>query len=110
MIATWAEEEISGVKLGDERLNERFAILLSDLGRRPTLSTPAACRGRAETKAAHRFFNNDKATFERVLEPHIAQTKERMAGQEIVLLVQDTTEVALTRPCGKVVSDHFIVE
>ena len=75
-----------------------MAILLSDLGNRPILSIPAACGGRAEMKAAYRFFNNDKVTFEKVIEPHIAQTKERMAAQKIVLLVQDTTEVDLTRP------------
>jgi hypothetical protein len=49
-------------------------------------------------KAAYRFFNNDKVTFENVIEPHIARTKERIAAQRIVLLVQDTTEVDLTRP------------
>ena len=49
-------------------------------------------------KAAYRFFDNDKVTFEKVIEPHIARTKERMAEQKVVLLVQDTTEVDLTRP------------
>ena len=89
---------IRGAHFGDERLDDRMAILLSDLGNRPILSIPAACGGRAEMKAAYRFFNNDKVTFEKVIEPHIAQTKERMAAQKIVLLVQDTTEVDLTRP------------
>ena len=73
-------------------------MLLSDLGNRPNLSIPAACGGRAEMKAAYRFFDNDKVTFEKVIEPHIARTKERMAEQKVVLLVQDTTEIDLTRP------------
>jgi hypothetical protein len=98
MIAPWAKEECAGVHFGDERLDDRMAILLSDLGNRPYLSIPAACGGRAETKAAYRFFDNDKTTFEKVIEPHIAQTKDRMAAQKTVLLVQDTTEVDLTRP------------
>ena len=33
-------------------------------------------------KAAYRFFDNEKVTFEKVLEPHIAKTKERMAATE----------------------------
>jgi hypothetical protein len=49
-------------------------------------------------KAAYRFFDNDKSTFDKVIEPHIAQTKNRMAAQKLVLLVQDTTEIDLTRP------------
>ena len=98
MIAPWAKEESARAHFGDERLDDRMAILLSDLGNRPFLSIPAACGGRAEMKAAYRFFDNGKVTFEKVIEPHIAQTKDRMAAQKIVLLVQDTTEVDLTRP------------
>jgi hypothetical protein len=98
MIAPWAKEEVCQADLGDERLDDRLAILLSDLGTRPNLSIPAACGGRAETKAAYRFFDNEKVTFENVMEPHIARTKERMAEHTVVLMVQDTTEADLTRP------------
>lgn len=98
MIAPWAEEEAALADFGDKRLDDRLVTLLSDLGSRPNLSIPAACGGRAEMKAAYGFFDNDKVTFEKVIAPHIAQTKERMAQQNVVLLVQDTTEVDLTRP------------
>jgi Transposase DNA-binding/Transposase Tn5 dimerisation domain len=98
MIAPWAEVEVGGADLGDTRLDDRFAILLSTLGSRPNLSIPAACCGRAEIKAAYRFFDNDKVTFEKVIAPHVAKTKERMAEHEVVLLVQDTSEIDLTRP------------
>ena len=98
MIAPWALDEVAGAKLGDKRLDARFAIVLSSLGDRPVLSIPAACGGRAEMKGAYRFFDNEKVAFETVLEPHIAKTKERMTEQKAVLLVQDTTEVDLTRP------------
>jgi hypothetical protein len=49
-------------------------------------------------EAAYRFFDNDKVTFDKVLEPHIARTRRRVAEQKVALLVQDTTEVELTRP------------
>jgi hypothetical protein len=98
MIAPWAREEVEGADLGDERLNERLITLLSELGNRPNLSIPAACGGRAEMKAAYRFFDNDKATLAKVIEPHVAQTVQRLAKQEVALLVQDTTEIDLTRP------------
>src|SRR5438067_13276424 len=98
MIAPWAVQEMATADFGDERLDDRVAVLLSDLGSKPNLSIPAACCGRAEMKAAYRFFDNDKVTFLKVLEPHIIQTKERMAEHNLVLLVQDTTEIDLTRP------------
>jgi Transposase DNA-binding/Transposase Tn5 dimerisation domain len=98
MLAPWAVDEVAAADFGDRRLDARVAMLLSALGDRPTLSIPAACGGRAEMKAAYRFFDNEKVVFERVIEPHIAKTKERIAAQPAVLLVQDTTEVDLTRP------------
>jgi len=102
MIAPWAMEEMETVNLGDERLDARLEILLSALGKRPNLSIPAACGGHAEMKAAYRFFDNDKVTFEKVIEPHVAKTKTRLSEQKVVLLVQDTTEIDLTRPAQQV--------
>jgi hypothetical protein len=98
MIAPWARDEVRTVDLGDERLDARVATLLSALGNRPNLSIPAACRGRAEMEAAYRFFDNDKVTFGKVLEPHSDRTLERLAQQKVALLVQDTSEIDLTRP------------
>ena len=72
------------------------------MGSRPNLSIPAACGGRAEMQAAYRFFDNDKVTFAKVLEPHIERTRERMAQQETVLLVQDTSEIDLTWRDGEI--------
>jgi len=98
MIAPWAEQEMAGVDLGDTRLNIRAEKLLTELGNRPNLSIPAACGGRAEMKAAYRFFNNEKVTFDKVIEPHVNCTIKRMAAHKVVLIPQDTTEVDVTRP------------
>jgi hypothetical protein len=98
MIAPWAKEELENADLGDQRLDARLELLLSALGNRPNLSIPAACGGRAEMEAAYRFFDNEKVTFDKVLQPHIARTGQRLAEQKVVLLVQDTSEMDLTRP------------
>lgn len=103
MIAPWVKEEVATVDLGDERLDARVAMVLSALGSRPNLSIPAACGGRTEMQAVYRFFDNDKVTFEKVLEPHIQRTRQRLAEQPVVLLVQDTSEIDLTRPEQEVV-------
>lgn len=98
MLAPWVMDELKAADLHDKRLNERFLEIVDRLGKHPTASIPAACGGAAEIAAAYRWFDNDKVTFERVLEPHHAATCDRIAAQSEVLVVQDTTEVDLTRP------------
>jgi hypothetical protein len=97
MISLWAQQEVAAADLDDERLDRRAAVVLSSLGDRPNLSIPAACGGHAETQAAYRFFDNPKVTFDKVLAPHVQQTLERVKKQKVALLVQDTTEIDLTR-------------
>jgi hypothetical protein len=98
MLAPWVIDEMKDVDLKDKRLNDRLAEVLSQLAAHPTASIPAACGGYAETAAAYRLFDNQKVGFENVLQPHIDATRRRMADHPVVLLVQDTTEIDLTRP------------
>lgn len=97
-MATWAEKEMAGVDFHDRRLNKRCVKLLENLGKQPQASIPAACRGRKEMDAAYHFFENGKVSPTGIFEPHIDRTIERIKGQETVLLVQDTTELDVTRP------------
>lgn len=94
----WITNELKTANLKDGRLNNRFSKILKVLSERPNVSIPAACGGHTETMAAYRFFDNDKATFEKILKPHRDATERRIAEQEVVLCVQDTTELDLTRP------------
>ena len=48
--------------------------------------------------AAYRFTDNENVTFDKILAPHAAGTIKRMTEHPVVLVVQDTTEVDLTRP------------
>jgi len=98
MLAPWVIDEMQTANLKDKRLDERLREVLSQLAERPTASIPAACGGYAETAAAYRFFDNEKVNFDNVLRPHLDATRRRIAEQKIILLVQDTTEVDLTRP------------
>jgi hypothetical protein len=98
MLVPWVTEEMKTADLKDKRLNARLIKLLSALGERPTASIPAACGGFNEMIAAYRFFDNEKVTYKRLLEPHQERTVQRIAEQRVVLLVQDTTELDFTRP------------
>lgn len=98
MLTSWAVDEMKTADLNDKRLNNRLRAILSDLGAHPTASIPAASGGYAETAAAYRFFDNEKVSFDNVLQPHIDATRIRIAAQPVAILVPDTTEVDLTRP------------
>lgn len=95
-------DEVVGAEFGDRRLNRRLVKIVEELGASPPLGIPAATERRAEMEAAYRFFDNDKVSPEKILQPHIDATMERIAQCDLVLLVQDTTELDLTRPTQQV--------
>ena len=98
MLAPWVMDEVKTADFNDRRLNNRLAEVLDELAARPTASIPAACGGRAEMDGAYRLFANPKTSFEKVLQPHVDATRQRIAAEAIVLLVQDTSEIDVTRP------------
>ena len=91
MDLTWAQEELAGIELGDARLEKRAAVLLDELGKKPSASIPMACGGWGETMAAYRFLGNEKCHWADILAPHTACTQARMANHPVVLCIQDTT-------------------
>lgn len=98
----WIEEELQTSDFGDERLDERFKILTDRLSQKPSVSIPAACGAWPETMAAYRFFDNQRVEEQEVLKPHQDATLERIRDQDVVLLIQDTTEIDVTRREEKV--------
>jgi hypothetical protein len=101
-MATWIDEELATLDLGDDLLNQRQKRVLERLAARPSVSLPAACQGWTETQGAYRFFNHPRVTAEAVLQPHRDATIRRMAEHPVALLVQDTTELDFTRPQRRV--------
>lgn len=86
-------EELKGIDLGDERLNQRSTLLLETLAADPAASVNSACGGWGETMAAYRFFDNSSVTPDLILQPHIEATKRRIKEHPVVLIAQDTTEL-----------------
>jgi len=89
----WAEAEFGQAPLRDQRLVERLCILSRDLYARPRAQLPEACGSRAKTKAAYRFFDNRRVTMPAILQSHYQATAQRVAQEQIVLAVQDTTSL-----------------
>jgi len=94
---TWVDDELATADLGDQRLNQRFRLVLDRLSQKPSLKFPAACRGQAEIQAAYRFLDNDRVTADKVLAPHRTATLARLRAQPVALLIQDTTDLDVTR-------------
>lgn len=91
-------DELSTADCGDKRLNKRAAKMVEALAHYPNLSIPSVFKSKAEIEASYRFFDNERVTPEKILGPHIEATFQRIAAVDLALLVQDTTEIDLTRP------------
>jgi hypothetical protein len=89
-------DELADLDLGDARLNKRACKLIETLGSQPDRSIPTACGHWDQTKAAYRFFDSPKVSAQNILQPHIACTVERMMQHDVVLAIQDTTELDYT--------------
>lgn len=90
---SWVDDEFEQLNLGDQRLNHRTKRVVEALEAAPQVSLPRALGGWSEVKGAYRLFANAEVTPEELLSPHIAMTHKRMAGQPVVLCLNDTTEV-----------------
>ena len=89
-------QEFVGINLGDERLNRRAIVVLETLAADPAASINSAVDGWSDTMAAYRFFNNRKVDPDEILAAHRKATEDRIAEQDVVLVVQDTTELDFT--------------
>jgi transposase-like protein/transposase Tn5 family protein len=95
-LTTWAEHELRHADLPDARLNKRLARLVADLSARPAASVPEAAVDWAPTKAAYRFFDNDRVEADAIRRPHCRATLERLPTDGPLLAIQDTTELDFT--------------
>lgn len=96
--ASWVAGEIAGCKFQDARLGKRLGSLLQQLSDGVGRTVPLACQDWASTKAAYRFFDNDRVDERTILAGHFQATRERvnaLAGP--VLVLHDTTEFSYMR-------------
>lgn len=91
-------EEMSGCDFGDQRLNKRVRSIADTFSCHPNVSIPAAFSSRSDLEACYRFFDNENVNPDKILLPHVEATYKRIDRFDFVLLVQDTTEIDLTRP------------
>ena len=98
MSAFILSDELRDCNFGDARLNKRARKVIDALGQKPNISIPPAFVGRADIEACYRLMDNESIRPEKVLQPHAEATYKRVEREDFVLIVQDTTEIDLTRP------------
>ena len=82
----WVESEIGAWYFADERLAKRFGTLLEMLTRRVGDSLPAACEDWENTKAAFRFFSNDRVIKQEILAGHFECRPTRQTEHKLQVL------------------------
>jgi hypothetical protein len=100
----WIDREIAGCEFRDARLGDRFRKLLAQLGSAMGQSIPLVCQDWANTKAAYRFFSNDRVSEADILAGHFQSTRDRAAatdGHRLVL--HDTTEFTYQRESSEAI-------
>lgn len=88
---SWAKNEFLSVDLGDERLNKRLLNISERFAQSPLSPINNACDNWAETKAAYRFFRNEKVNYKEITKSHIEATRERCRDYPTILAIQDTS-------------------
>jgi len=97
MVENWVAEEFTTLDLGDARLDRRakqFVSQAAGIGN----SNPDRCRAAGSLKALYRMTDNPKVDAGTLFESHNDASIKRCSEQPMVYLVQDTTEVDLTKP------------
>src|SRR5271170_659001 len=92
--AEWIDNEFVGCEFEDVRHGKRLRQLLEQLSSRVGATTPWACQDWANTKAAYRFFDNERISESNILAGHFACTRERFSASHgfPLLVLHDTTE------------------
>jgi Transposase DNA-binding len=107
---SWLDRELAGCAFVDARLGRRLRQLLERLGGALGGSLPLACQDWAATKAAYRFFSNDRVSEAQILAGHFRATRDRFAATDgMILVVQDTTEFTFRRERAEAVGVTYRV-
>ena len=94
----WLDEELAGRRLGDGSLDRRLRQLVERMDAGFGESIPLACQDWAGTKAAYRFFSNERVSEEDILRGHFDATRHRFAASDgPILVLHDTTEFSWRR-------------
>jgi len=97
----WAAEELRYVDLGDKRRKKRLIKIVENLALQPGASIPQASKNMASTTATYDFFSSPYFQPSQIIEAQAKSARDRMKKGEIVLAIQDTTNLDFTTQKAK---------
>lgn len=98
---TWGQQELADADLGDARLNKRLINIVENLSAQPDASVPTASGDWAATKATYEFWKSPRIEAEDIREAHQLSTTDRAKKHDIILAIQDTTDLNFTHHPSK---------
>jgi hypothetical protein len=94
----WIDSELARCNFQDTRHGKRLRKLLEQFSENIGGTIPWACQDWANTKAAYRFFSNERVSEEEILGGHCQATRDRLeASSGLILMLHDTTEFTFHR-------------
>ena len=88
-------DEFKGINFRDRRLNDRFSEIMQTLETSPSGLISKAFIDAKDQKAAYRFFDNCRTSYDTMLEAHQQRVRERCEGHKTILAIQDSTTILL---------------
>lgn len=92
----WIKQELEKTDLGDKRRTKRLMEIVSNLSTSPEESIPMASGTWAATKATYDFWDSPYLKPSMIRQGHTEATLERIGKHQVVLAIQDTTELNYT--------------
>ncbi len=92
----WAKQQWGQVELGDKRRTRRAVKMGEQMTLNPGGSLPEQMGSWANLKAAYLLLNEEDVTLSKLSQPHWEQTRQAAGAEQVVLMIQDTTEIDLT--------------
>ncbi len=89
----WITQELERTELGDKRRTKRLIKIVSNLSASPEASVPQASGTWSQTKATYDFWDSPYIKPSMMRQGHLDATVERIAKHQVVLAIQDTTEI-----------------
>jgi hypothetical protein len=92
----WIKQEIQDDTFDDFRHRQRLRAVLEIVSTHPGESIPQASGSISESQSVYRFWGNKRVKPEQIRESHRASVIRRINQQEVVLAIQDTTDLDFT--------------
>lgn len=106
----WAKKQFGEAELGDKRRTGRLVKLASALAENPSGTLPEPLPQWKDLKAAYRLLDNGAVSYEKVIAPHCAQTRQACQMPGEYFLIEDTTDLdftshAMAKDLGRIGND-----